>query len=141
MDNLKSGILDQLAGAARYAATRNHPTAQPYYRHSMMFLKVAEEVGLVEPDSGNIEFPWKIDLSDDKVEGFYTRVAEQYVQVLELYESGTAQELRDFLSEHLWTTDFNIYVANAAAQLSEGQEMQTPADLAQLPEEKRPIEA
>lgn len=132
MADLKNELVDQIAWAARYSAMRNHDTAKPYYRHSMMFMKVAEECGVLK-STGDNQFPWAVDLDEKAVRQFYETVTAQYKELLRLYAEGTKAELEAFLGEHLKTTPFLEYMASAVEKLNPGQQMPTPADCAKLP--------
>lgn len=132
MEDLKHELVDQIAWAARYSAMRNHDTAKPYYRHSMMFMKVAEESGVLKA-TGDNEFLWTIELDEKRVRQFYETVTTQYKELLRLYAEGTKGELEAFLNEHLKTTPFLEFMASAVEKLNPGQRMPTPADCAKLP--------
>src|SRR5205823_5044445 len=114
---LRDEIVDQFANAARYAATRNHPSSQPYYRHSMMFMKVAQECGVVRgaPDNQS----WQLDLSKANVERFFENVAQQYKELLKIYATGTRSDLEKFLTENLTSTSFIEYMSTAAEKVNE----------------------
>ncbi len=112
LDRLRAVMADIIFDACRYAAERHTSNGGSSFRKSMMFIRVAEEVGILSynPEGGG--FPWKIDMSQAKIEQFFGTVFDQVTRVANIYGSGTENDLRGHLGEALQSTGFSEFLCN-----------------------------
>jgi hypothetical protein len=111
MDDLRHALLDECMMAARYAQSRSYSYALPYLRHSIMFMNAAVDAGVISENPEGGEPKWKISTDEDAVMKFYQIVTEQYKTVIELYNSGSPDDLRAYLKETLVSSPFIEYMA------------------------------
>jgi len=103
---LMNDVIYQIATACRYANIRNNPFAHGYFRQSVMFMKVAEEVGILQEDQSNPEFPWKINVNGENARAFYERITSQFGETMDLYADGNEEGLYNFLERELVPSRF-----------------------------------
>jgi hypothetical protein len=128
---LKGWVAGEIMTACRYAMSRNLPHVKAYIRHSMMLVKIAEEVGAVYKDETDTEFPWKIDLSSEKVQAYFEKLMNQFMDTMEIYGDGQEEDLNTHLSRELRSMPFMEFVCSCL-EVPEG-EKNTPECLAKRP--------
>lgn len=128
---LSTWVAGEILTACRFAMGRNLPHMRGYIRHSMMLVKIAEEVGAVYKDETDEEFPWKIDLSPEKARAYFEKLDEQFMDTMEIYGDGQEEDLNAHLSRELRAMPFMDFVCSRI-EVPEG-EKNTPECLAKLP--------
>ena len=128
---LRDWLAGEIITACRFSMSRNLPHAKGYIRHSMMLMKIAEEVGAVYKDDSDEEFPWKIDLDSEKLRAYFEKLDQQFMATMEIYGDGQEEDLNAHLSRELRSMPFMEFVCSRI-EVPEG-EKNTPECLAKLP--------
>ncbi|MFA6991671.1 MAG: hypothetical protein WC269_00075 [Candidatus Gracilibacteria bacterium] len=128
---LKNWVVGHIGTACRYATTRNQDHSHPYFRKTMMLMKVLEDVGVLDLKEGDAENPWHIDVADEKVKVFFEKLFNQYKQMTGMYGHGTEEDLNNYLGENLQDTDFMNFLCSKHEVPD--MEKNSPARLAMRP--------
>lgn len=109
MDSLRESVTQHIGGASRYALNRVATHNRPYFRKSVMLMNAMVAEGLIIKNENG----WDLDLTDEKLKSFYTKLDAQYLQVLEIYDHGTKADLDAFLGENLKPSEFVQHIVNS----------------------------
>lgn len=131
LDDLKQAVLEHILWAGRYFALSNHPHAAGYVRKSMMLMDVMQGVDILKKNDGNEENPWEIHLEERNIRQFFEFLEAQYIDILDIYESGDEEHLCAFLEGELMSTPFVEYACDNISV--EGVDRSTIRDLPILP--------
>ncbi len=96
-----------------------------------MLMKIAEEVGALQKDESDEEFPWKVDLAPEKVRSYFEKLMAQFMDTMVIYNDGQEDDLNEHLSRELKSMPFMEFVCERI-EVPEGAK-NTPECLAKLP--------
>lgn len=131
-EGLVRWMTDKLGEACRYAGARHSDFGKGYFRKSMMMMKVAEEMGILEHTKEDTENPWHVNLDRERILAFCERLMVQFKQVINIYREGSEADLQGYLTENLQVTPFTQFLCDRIEDNAHSPE-NTPEGLVALP--------